>query len=340
MSNVSSNGSSSGTEHFVLHLEYKITVSVICGISLIINSFAIYILKQTFRIPPLNKFLASALFVFHVVSNASMILEKSTSSVNVYISTICLALHTVCTTANAPTVALMSLERLWALSSMRLYFKYHKSNVIKLIPILVWTMVLVSIVNRFILCPIYTMTTQYCENLFRNAFPTLVAVWTGISLICYIKIFKIMWRTSQLHGCQRPSRMLDGMGAGSCATLVVFAFLLTSIVYLTLVLVVGWFQKGPYVEKITILMNLVEICNSFVDPFLYVLWFKECRFVLMKKLSFFFPGMERKVEVMRIEVYDIVTALRLGTRAVWTMAQNTTRNCKWMHNLIVLSNTL
>ena len=314
--NVSINESVSVVDSFVLYVEYKIAVSILCGLLLTINILAIYVLRQTSRIPPLNKFLASALLLFHVVSNGAIIIGKITLSVNVSTSMLCFSVVVVFTTANAPTVALMSVERLWALSSMRLYFKYHNTNVIKLIPILLWTLYGVSVfVFRTVLCPISTMAPPLvCIQLFRRGAPAMIAIWIGISLTCYIKIYKIIRRTFQKRpvGWQRPGRFFADV-VGGYSTGVVFAFLVTTAMNLILLFITGWIHNGPDVEKVVLLIDIVEMFNAIMDPFLYVLWFKECRFVVMKKLMFFLPGTESTVELMRIEVYDIVTASKLRT---------------------------
>ena len=163
--NSTSNDSVNVVDYVVFRAEYKTAVSCICGLLLTVNIFAIYIMQQTSRIPPLNKFLASALLLFHVLSNSFIIIENITASVNVYSSTDCLIFVVIFTIMNAPTVALMSIERLWALSSMRLYFKYHESKIIKLIPIFVWSMYGLSvIVYRTRVCPYTFKPMMVCKH--------------------------------------------------------------------------------------------------------------------------------------------------------------------------------
>ena len=315
--NVSRNKSATTADLFVTQFEFQTTVSVICGILLSINFFAWFILQQTTRIPNLNKFLASAILLFHVSSNVFLIMEKVSSFWDVYTPSIFRSLAITCIANNPPTVAFMSIERLWALSSLRLYFKYHQSNIIKCIPMVVWTFVGVSIllVTQRI-CPLNTTTLlPVCDHYFRLGIPVAVSFWSAIAFICYIKIYTIILRTSKVGpvGWTRPKHVFAGRRS---TTGVVFAFQITNVISLILVLVAGWIHKGPIVEKTIICSNLIEIFNAAIDPFLYVFWFQECRYILMKRLLFFFPGMKRNVEKLRISVYNIVTAPRVANITV------------------------
>ena len=305
----SCNGGVITADLFVVQFEFQTTVSVLCGILLSINIVAWFILQQTTRIPNLNKFMASALLLFHVASNVFLILEKVSSFWDVYTSSIFRSLAIMCTANNSPTVACMSIERLWALSSLRLYFKYYQSNAIKFILMVVWTFVgVLVLVATLRICPAYVMTIMpICDQYFRLGIPVAVSFWSAIALICYIKIYTIISRTSKSGpvGWTRPNHVFAGRRS---TTGVVFAFLITNVISLIIVLVAGWIHKGPVVEKAKMGSNLIEIFNAAIDPFLYVFWFQECRYILMKRLLFFFPGMERNVEKLRISVYDIVTS--------------------------------
>ena len=260
--------------------------------------------------------MASALLLFHVAANAFLILEKLTASCFEYTSTIFRSLAIVFIANNPPTVALMSIERLWALSFTHLYFKYYQSNIIKLIPLLLWTVYGVFIlVATQVVCPTFTavMTSVCGQWFFLGAPVALFSIWSGISSICYIKIYKIIARTLT----QRPSgwkRHGSLFARRRGTTGIVFAFLLTSVISLVLVAIAGWIHRGSNVEKVLIFSILIEFVNATVDPCLYVFWFQECRYILVEKLVVFCPRMKSAVEQMRIEVYDIVTVSHLRGR--------------------------
>lgn len=47
------------------------------------------------------------------------------------------------------------------------------------------------------------------------------------------------------------------------------------------------------------------MCNGFVDTCVYVLWFKECRYELLKMVGKVVPPLRKKVERMRNEIFDV-----------------------------------
>lgn len=51
--------------------------------------------------------------------------------------------------------------------------------------------------------------------------------------------------------------------------------------------------------------DVVFMFNGFVDTFVYVLWFKECRYELMKIVGTICPPLKDKIERMRAEVFDV-----------------------------------
>ena len=58
--------------------------------------------------------------------------------------------------------------------------------------------------------------------------------------------------------------------------------------------------------------ELLYMFNGLMDTCVYVLWFKECRYELMKIVACFIPPLRPKLERMRNEVFD-VTATSSGT---------------------------
>lgn len=53
--------------------------------------------------------------------------------------------------------------------------------------------------------------------------------------------------------------------------------------------------------------KIVFMLNGFVDTCVYVLWFKECRYELLKIVGHVVPVLKTKVERMRTEVFDVNT---------------------------------
>ena len=52
--------------------------------------------------------------------------------------------------------------------------------------------------------------------------------------------------------------------------------------------------------------DLLYMFNGLLDTFVYVLWFKECRYELLKIVSCFVPPLRPKLEKMRHEVFDVI----------------------------------
>ncbi|KAH3819809.1 hypothetical protein DPMN_121553 [Dreissena polymorpha] len=61
---------------------------------------------------------------------------------------------------------------------------------------------------------------------------------------------------------------------------------------------------GPY--KVRLSVDAVSTLNCMLDPFLYVLWFKECKLELLKMFSFLGKSVKEKAKILQNEVFDIV----------------------------------
>ncbi|KAH3836600.1 hypothetical protein DPMN_109971 [Dreissena polymorpha] len=57
-------------------------------------------------------------------------------------------------------------------------------------------------------------------------------------------------------------------------------------------------------------IDIFATANCILDPFVYVLWFRECRMELLKMLAGCLPTspyLQDKIEKMRVEIFCIST---------------------------------
>ncbi|KAH3790314.1 hypothetical protein DPMN_168512 [Dreissena polymorpha] len=55
-------------------------------------------------------------------------------------------------------------------------------------------------------------------------------------------------------------------------------------------------------------LDIITTVNCILDPFVYVLWFKECRMEMLKMLSVclpYVPSLERRIENMRKDIFHM-----------------------------------
>lgn len=89
-------------------------------------------------------------------------------------------------------------------------------------------------------------------------------------------------------------------------TYFVFAYLINMTVMLIGVVIVNII--GAHSRFASVFSFVIIILNGWIDPLLYVFWFKECKMHFIKTIAVCVPMLELKAEQMRIEVFHIVTS--------------------------------
>lgn len=90
-----------------------------------------------------------------------------------------------------------------------------------------------------------------------------------------------------------------------------FYLILTYLVamFLGVIALVSFLATGYAGDRFFSAMFMLSVFNCVVNPCLYVFWYRECRMELLKICVGCVPKLQSKVESMRIEIFDIVTAV-------------------------------
>ena len=59
--------------------------------------------------------------------------------------------------------------------------------------------------------------------------------------------------------------------------------------------------------ELIIWADLIKLVNCFIDPFIYIIWFRETRMEILKLFQVFCPSLKPKIEQMRVEIFNIQT---------------------------------
>ncbi|KAH3790311.1 hypothetical protein DPMN_168509 [Dreissena polymorpha] len=205
------------------------------------------------------------------------------------------------------TVGMMSLERLILFYDPNFYLRHVSSKLVKTIAYCVWlaaTLLYLSL--RFLVCFLQTEdfslyhVTGKCNTISNNGYIAGIAVTIFIAILCYIKIFLII--KSDVKLSMRPNVSVKHYKATSAVFVYLVIIILTSAGYL-LVIKLNLSQVA-----LRFGLDIITTVNCILDPFVYVLWFKECRMEMLKMLSVclpYVPSLERIIENMRKDIFHM-----------------------------------
>ncbi|KAH3701114.1 hypothetical protein DPMN_076098 [Dreissena polymorpha] len=80
--------------------------------------------------------------------------------------------------------------------------------------------------------------------------------------------------------------------------------LVTSLTYGIILVFIRSMGISPYIVRLS--LDAVSTLNCLLDPFLYGMWFKECKLELLKIFSWLGPSVRKKTNLLQYEVFDIV----------------------------------
>lgn len=217
------------------------------------------------------------------------------------------------------TVGIMSLERLVVFHSPNFYLRNFVEFRVRRFVSTVWIVsAIVYYFTRYGACYImFPDATMYdvlgrCNNVSFTLFGLTIMSVIVISLLCYAKIFMIIW--SETRKSEKNSSMSLTSTARSIkqykSTTVVFVYLLAVILTglgYTLVMAQGLDSKPQ-----RLFTDAVNTFNCLVDPCIYVLWFRECRLEMLKMFSVCLPRLSNNIEKMRMNVFEVVTVRQLS----------------------------
>ena len=204
------------------------------------------------------------------------------------------------------TIGLMSLERFVLFWSPNFYIRCLSTFRIKTITFCTWLIGLVMYYYvRFGLCLIgrpngslYDVVDTCNKVTFMMYFATIGVVLIT-SYACYWKIGRIIKSDPVTHSIN--ARSVQEYRSTTLVFVYVITVTITAIGYSILLL--GNLERIP----LRLSNDSVNAFNSMLDPFVYVLWYKECRMEMLKMLTCGTNIWQNKLEKMRRNIFDVVT---------------------------------
>ncbi|KAH3752702.1 hypothetical protein DPMN_187328 [Dreissena polymorpha] len=305
------------TENLYLeeHSSFILCASVLIGlVSLTSCILAVTILLRTRKVPKSTKNLVTALLVFDCIFVTSSTVRKFIQHplLNRSITTFNMSSLQLAYT----TVGMMSIERCLLFYSPMTNMRFYSNKFIMTVTASVWSGELgIFLLVRYGVCylrfkSIYVFTqAQVCNNTVSIYYGILVTIVLLTSMVSYWIIFvTVRQKNSRKDERVMSFRSVINLIRGYKNTVLVLVFwvliLVTSLAYFIIILLTHYMGLGPYIVRLS--LDAVSILNCLLDPFLYVLWFKECKLELLNMFSFLGKSVKEKAKLLQYEVFDIV----------------------------------
>jgi hypothetical protein len=247
--------------------------------------------------------------LFIVLTTIRKFITDHTVSLNVQTSvTLSLQLATF-------TVGLMTVERYSLILKPMWYMKTVSRKLIVRTVCFIWILnIFLSMSFRYGVCYLQTRSVSVfteagtCNKTTSAFYGILLIIVLSTSSLCYYKIFKCI-QSKNPPGNILSLTLTAKRIYSYRSTFLVFIYLIVIIVSSLaygIIIVLIHIQDLKYTQ-LRLALEFVSLFNCLLDPFLYVLWFKECRLQLVVFLGKCFKRYRQKSETMRIDVFNIVT---------------------------------
>ena len=284
---------------------FQIMFAMVGSLSLVLSFIAITVLRRTKRIPKSAKFLATLLLVLDCwfISLTSL----NAFNGNPFVSSTISVLGTLAGMLAYTTIAVMAVERVYALHSPMKYIRKCSLATVRMVScVVLGGVATVYLTLRYGVCfwqvgsmSLVFGTKDMCSYI--NTFYLIVlASVVIVSVGSYIRIFIIVKQTVKKvkPSNQRPVsnvfKEIKEFTQTSIVLVYLIAVLVTYVVF-SILIIIGQVNK---IEQTTVssVGSLLFMCNSLSDSLLYILWFKECQLELLKMISFLGHSIQRKTE--------------------------------------------
>lgn len=280
----------------------RIVILIASFIALLYNGLALIALLRTRKTPKRARFLSSALLVFDFLSTLFYTVRKVV--VPPEYNLLCQLLALGCSYSAYLNIAIMSLERLLYLQWPLLYLRYIRFSVIKIFSVVIWGLYQgiwsFQCVQCYLQVSPANMESYLCFELAILRHAMIVFTLSAlVSCYCLVSILRIIKKqNTKMPGNKGKLRLHKST---MCVLICCGNYLVTTIWTVILTFCV----QENVIRRIVI--DIVLTVNGFVDTSVYVLWYKECRLQLLKMMSVMCPFLKRRVEEMRISVFEIRT---------------------------------
>ena len=198
-------------------------------------------------------------------------------------------------------VGCLALERLFVLNWPYVYLRVMTERRTKVIctAVSIFGFVQYSVV-RGAVCYARNRAVN-CGFGFAAYLVTLCTLVPAVSVICFIKIYKIIRQSEDKH---RTVKQYKGTGA---AFLVLVNTIVSQVLWLGLTVLYFTRTASDKVGDgfVATLTDWTYLINCIVDPAIYVIWFSETRMELLKLIKGVCPCLKPKIEKLRMEIYQL-----------------------------------
>lgn len=288
----------------------KGVLGLIISLLFTFDLISVVLINRTKHTSKNTRFLSSSLVGFDAFSLVAVFLRLFISNKDIMIRLreagfFCLLLGFV-------TVFMMCIERLILFAAPTKYIMYFRPKFMKRFAIVTWislyggvnTIMWAKCGLRFHFTPEYIACTS---GIIKSA-STLIFLTNILAGAIYVKIIHLIVtlsrrnRTTAAHWTGQkyiqPKLQMRN-------TTLVFTYLITLTSMNICILM--WYVFGSTNITLRTAYDMTIMLSAIIDPCLYVLWFKESKFELLKLFSMCIPSLKNKIESMRTEVYNIVT---------------------------------
>lgn len=294
----------------------KVIFVIVACVSLSGSSFAITVMRRTKKTPYIARLLSTGLLMFDVMfiilSTSRKFITDTVINLNVQsMVTICLQLAVI-------TVGMMAVERYILIMKPFFYIKNFEKKKIKKMILSVWCLeASLCVFVRYGVCyfhhqtfAVYTVPAV-CRKLLSMYYALMLSIVLIISIVCYVKIGQYLLTVRKRDRektifSESSSLTIEKFKTTSLAFVYLVVIVLTSVAYAVIIVLIN--SDILIHTNLRLALEVVSLCNCFFDPFLYVIWFKECRLVILRMILPLCRCLEPKVREMSIQVYNIVVS--------------------------------
>ena len=142
-----------------------------------------------------------------------------------------------------------------------------------------------------------------CGMFMKIYYVGIVVILSLVSYVCYCSVFRITCRKNR-EITVIEHHLLSHKGTMASATYLI-STTINAVAYLGLAISKVKMTIDGIQTDLNLLVDSVGIVNCYIDPFIYIIWFRETRMELLKLIHVCCPRLQPKIEMMRIEIFNI-----------------------------------
>lgn len=286
-------------ERLVTGIEIQALLSPVNLLCIIFSQIIFFALRKTRHSPLMARFLVCSAIEFHCLLVLLCLFRKFFTSLqaNIVVMTTLLGI----TDIMVVNVTIIAVERLIGFRYPFFYRQYLMKRRAKCFVIGLWILAAAN-VAPFVKC------NQELRDETNLNVETCVTETTWIRLVLFITCFMLMISCTvyivifitlkgREYGLEKKAKHYK----------LSMALLLSGLNFFVISIALKVLCHMP-VDFITrsVVFECCIMLNGVIDTTVYVMWFPECRLELLKFLVVCFPKLERKIEQMRLQVFQIV----------------------------------